>query len=128
MKLAKHLLGAVFFLALTACAFQQPRSDADYGAVPGDYQQLIVAYYQDILKDPESAKYKFELPQRAYGNTGLAYGGGVTWIGMAVRIQINAKNSFGGYTGFKPYTVFFTNGRVTGQAEGWSPLLVTFVD
>lgn len=128
MKHLKLVVLSILIFVLVGCAFQKPHPDTDYGRIPDDYQSLIVSYFQEILKDPDSAKFKFETPQRAYRNTGLAYGGSVTWIGYAVRIQINAKNSLGGYTGFEPYTVFFTNGRVVGQAEGWTRSLVTFVD
>jgi len=65
-----------------------------------------------VLKDPESARYRFGTPKKAYVNEGLAYGGGVAWYGWLVDVAVNAKNSFGGYTGAKPYVALFKNGRV----------------
>ena len=33
-------------------------------------------------------------------------------------VGVNAKNSFGGYTGSKPYMLFFVNGEVESMAYG----------
>lgn len=52
------------------------------------YQQLLL----DNLKDPSSAQFK---------NLRLVTGEG----GEALCGEVNAKNAFGGYTGFKPFVV-----------------------
>lgn len=49
---------------------------------------------QEMLKDPESARFR-----RIYGAKG-----GVRKI--AICGEVNAKNSYGGYTGYKPFMVF----------------------
>lgn len=122
------LLLSVFPVLLSSCAFQKPLPAMSYDTPPENYERLIVRYFHNVLKDPESAKYEFDVPRRAYANAGLAYGGQVTWTGYAVRVQVNAKNSYGGYVGFTPYTVLFTGVLIHDIREGQNPVLVTFVD
>lgn len=84
--------------------FQSPPEDADYGEAP-EIGESVKAYFSRILKDPESAQYRKGHLGKAYCNKGIAWGGDVVWHGYAANIYINAKNSYGGYTGFKPYTI-----------------------
>ena len=72
-------------------------SSADYGPPPSNYETTIKDYLSETLKDPYSAdiKYLFE-PRKDW--TGL---GGNKQFGYAVCARVNAKNSFGAYTGFK---------------------------
>lgn len=114
-------------LLLSGC-FAKPDPGANYGELPADYQQQAQTYFADVLKDPDSARYKFGTPRRAYGNNGLVYGGKIAFVGWAVPVYINAKNSFGGYTGYEPYLVIFVDGHVFTHVEGENPPLVTFVD
>ena len=68
--------------------------------VPEIVQIKIQESVRDILKDPESARFKDIKEQssydmcvdRAWGRSGLKYIG-----------KVNAKNSYGGYTGFKRF-------------------------
>ena len=113
------LLG-VLMVVLTGCSFQQLSSDHNFGSVPTDYKDKIVAYYQMVLKDPESAKYRFGTPYTAYTNIGTAAGGEVSWSGWAVDVQINAKNSYGGYTGFETERVLFKNNTVYKLPYGYA--------
>lgn len=58
----------------------------------------IKTVVEDKLKDPESARFKWE-----------KWNGGIYYCGM-----VNAKNSYGGYVGFVPFiaVVAFANDRV----------------
>lgn len=116
----KHILIIALLSLLTACtsAFQKPDASANYGNPPLAYEETIKAYFSNVLKDPESAKYKFGNPVRAYANNGLAYGGKVAWVGYMVEVQINAKNSYGGYVGYKPHMVLFTGNAIAQHVEG----------
>jgi hypothetical protein len=92
--------------------------------MPSDYEALIKAEMEYMLKDPESARFRFGTPTRAYSNKGLIYGGGIAFVGHAVTVHINARNSYGGYTGFKEYTALFSNGSLWKVIEGnGQPLL-----
>lgn len=117
-------------LLVTACAsaFQRPEPTAEYGRPPQNYEDTIRAQFEQVLKDPESARYRFGHPVKAYANEGLAYGGNVSWVGYLVDVQVNAKNSFGGYVGFKPYMMFFSGDRVVRYLEGSEHVLVHRMD
>ena len=119
----KHLV-LIFALALAGCVSaptQQEMSAADYGPVPTNYESTIKDYLSQTLKDPYSAdiKYLFE-PRKDW--SGL---GGNKQFGYAVCAQVNAKNSFGAYTGFKLAYFLIRNDQVVastglggGQLEG----------
>src|SRR3989344_3264916 len=118
----------VFLITACASAFQRPDPAADYGSMPQAYEEAIKTHFEQILKDPESARYRFGRPIKAYANEGLAYGGKIAWIGYLVDVQVNAKNSFGGYVGFKPYMVFFSGNRIVRHFEGSEHVLVHRVE
>lgn len=102
-------------LMITGCAPKPPShtaiSSANYGKLPEDYQQQIKNHMSTVLKDPESARYTFEPPFKAYSQDGSmsSTGGGVTY-GYVAGVQLNAKNSYGGYTGNQLYVFMFSNG------------------
>ena len=62
------------------------------------------------LKDPYSAKYTFEEPRKGMCKDGLLLGGEKHY-GYIVPVTINAKNSYGGYTGNELHYFFFSEGR-----------------
>ena len=105
----KNILSIITFVASTAllssCAtsFEKPSEDLDYGLSPKAKTDTIKEYFSVVLKDPDSANYKFGSPVKAYCNKGLAFGGKLAWTGWVLPFSINAKNSYGGYTGFKGY-------------------------
>jgi hypothetical protein len=82
---------------------------ADYGQFPTEPEPLIKDYMQSRLKDPSSAQYQF-------------VGGPVKmWVkgdtvkhvfGYGICTRINAKNSFGGYTGAQPYLFMIKNDSI----------------
>ncbi|MGC1034166.1 hypothetical protein [Pantoea agglomerans] len=102
-------------LLVTGCAPKPPSmtsiKNASYGVLPNDYQQQIKKYMTSILIDPESARYTFEPPFKAYSQDGSlsSTAGGVVY-GYAAGVQVNAKNSYGGYTGNQLYVFMFSNG------------------
>lgn len=117
-------IATVFLVTACASAFQRPEPMSDYGSPPQGYEEAIKVHFEKVLKDPESARYRFGQPIKAYANEGLAYGGKVTWVGYLVDVQVNAKNSFGGYVGFKPYMVLFSGNRIVRYIEGKDHVLV----
>lgn len=100
---------------LSGCAPKPPSqveiSSANYGTLPSDYKEQITKYIQSILKDPESARYTFEPPFKGYSQDGsLSSTGALVTYGQVVGVQVNAKNSYGGYTGNQLYVFMFSNG------------------
>lgn len=109
-------ISLVLTFTLFGCAIpptQQEIASADYGLYPKDYEEIIKSYMNNILKDPMSAQYTFlGAPQIAW----TAYGGKKFGYGTCVRI--NAKNSFGGYTGNQLSYFLIRNGSVVTALVG----------
>ena len=114
----KTFMNHIYFLAtasiLSGCvsSYQRPEPGADYGIPPVNYEQTIKEHFESVLKDPESAIYRFGQPIKAYENEGLFFGGKLIWLGYLVDVEVNAKNSFGGYVGYKPYIFLFNGNQI----------------
>jgi hypothetical protein len=114
------LTAAIAALALgtTGCVTMpkpEELASADFGQFPTTYQQVIQNYMSENLKDPDSATYRFEAPRKGFSQDGWAVGGR-KYFGYVVAAHINAKNSFGGYTGAQLY-YFLLHGK--GEGEKW---------
>ncbi|CNJ19119.1 Uncharacterised protein [Yersinia aldovae] len=101
--------------ALVGCAPKAPSqvavSTANYGVLPADYQEQIKVHMSNSLKDPDSAKYTFLPTFKGYSQDGSmsSSGGGVSY-GYVAPVLVNAKNSYGGYTGNQKYVFIFSGG------------------
>jgi hypothetical protein len=123
-------------LALSSCASTavKPEEAAklNYGAAPAQPEEDAKAYFETRLKDPRSAEYRFKKPFRGYTREIPISGGGVRTAGWVMITQVNAKNGFGGYTGWKTYRLFFKDGKLLGEFDGndWysEPWLKGYVD
>lgn len=116
-------------LLLTACVTQptdhtgRKLSLADVGPPPSDINEVISNVLRYRLKDFDSAKIETPVKPRPVvfaRATGLNTGG----AGWEICPMVNAKNSFGAYTGFKPIFIFWKEGEVidfnaTEMAEFW---------
>ena len=97
------------------------------GRSPENYQEAITNWITPTLKDPDSAEYKFETPYRQALPAGV-FNMKKFWLGWEVDAQVNAKNSYGGYVGYTPYSFFFQGDeiRATAQADvlsgDWVPV------
>lgn len=83
-------------------------SKADYGNPPADYKLKIKSWLESNLKDPESAKVSEPTALRKE----VAFENKQAIFGYTTCMGINAKNSYGGYTGIKGYWFFFHKGRI----------------
>ncbi|MBK0003175.1 hypothetical protein [Erwinia sp. S38] len=113
----KKLLVLIFSLLLYACAATPPSQmqlhSADYGELPENYQQQVKNWWGTMLKDPYSAQYTFGKPSKAWFKDGiLAESGGAMRFGWLIPITVNAKNSYGAYTGLEAHTVFYSHGKI----------------
>jgi len=95
---------------------------ADFGIPPsGSPGKVIEAAMSQILKDPESARYRFTEPVHGWftlvdldeRTADQPYELGHVF-GWKVAFGVNAKNSYGGYGGEKAYTAFFVDGKLRG--------------
>ncbi len=102
MRIVVKILVLLIFLMVIGCASgptEEEVANADYGNYPKNEDQIIKNYMDRRLKDSDSAKYEFLNKPRAFY---MGRGNNVSY-GYAVCIEINSKNSYGGYTGWKPY-------------------------
>lgn len=103
-------------LAIAGCATppsQQELESADYGAYPVSYEQIIKNRMSTILKDPDSAQYRFLNTPKTGWNS---FGG--KKFGYIVCVNINAKNSYGGYVGYRMSYFMIKNDLIIDSAHG----------
>lgn len=86
--------------------------------LPKNYQHQVKAWAETGLKDPFSAKYKF----------GESYVGYIANIkpkqstpAVFVFVMINAKNTYGGYTGYEIYRCAITDSVGPAQCHTYTP-------
>jgi len=116
MKLLLALLAAATLL--TGCAqvqapTQAQLDSADYGVEPQDYERVIRYFYQLRLRDPSSAQYQgWTKPVKYWYGTR-----DTSTFGYLVCVSVNAKNAYGGYTGFQTDGHLIRNGVVVRYFE-----------
>lgn len=129
-KLAKYL-AVIFSLALAGCVSvnQDEIKTANFGDKPSNYEERVKDYMAMELKDPMSAVYSFRPPlRRAVVKMGMS-DNFTKYYGWVVEVSVNAKNSFGGYTGAETHFIFIRpdglRADITSRLKGgWA----TFVD
>ena len=110
------LVGTLAVALLAGCASAptpQEIQSADYGAsvYQSDAETAVRTYFNGRLKDPDSARYSFGNVQRGWA-VGDAFHGRKLDAGYLLEVSVNAKNSYGGYTGAKPYRFLLHNDRI----------------
>ncbi|EGH0029542.1 hypothetical protein ID086_002925 [Salmonella enterica] len=117
INLKNILVGLIAFLSLllSGCAqFNRPSDikiqNGDYGLAPTDEDKAeIKDFIRSNLIAPNSAIFKIDTPKKYW----LTDYKGVTHFGYFIGVLVNAKNSFGGYTGWQPEGIFYKNGSMT---------------
>lgn len=119
----------IFSFALAGCMTPPTNSSgklltlADAGPPPTDVAETVRNALRFRLKDFESAK--IEIPNQprpvVFATASGLNAGGAGWEICPV---VNAKNSFGGYTGYKPIFILWSRGQVidfnaSDMAEFW---------
>jgi len=119
------VITGVVVLLLAGCATKPTLDElnsADYGAYPYGYKDTISSHMSRRLKDPESARYDYlNQPQKAWNGFGGAK------YGYAVCVNVNAKNSFGGYTGGQMSYFLLRGSSVIDSSHGNSEYSAIFV-
>ena len=118
MKSIKILILVFSTFLLGACAStniyiptSQDMEKADFGTFPENYQELVKNYMERRLKDPESVRYRFQdKPIKWYEISDTL---ATTVFNYQLVVFINAKNSYGGYTGENEYRFSLKNGVIT---------------
>jgi hypothetical protein len=85
---------------------------ADYGDPPDQYvvEPIARRAILDSLKDPNSAIINFSPIQKAW----FREFGRPNRFAWRLTASVNARNSFGGYTGAKPWYFFFRGNELVG--------------
>jgi hypothetical protein len=107
-----RLASLAIALPILGCSTPPPSPQelaaAEYGPYPAQYQAKIATYLQTTLKDPESARISTPFaPKKTFAGLNKPVYGWGTCMG------VNAKNSFGGYTGTKIYFFLFRDGEIS---------------
>jgi len=120
------IVPAIILLSLSACV--QPQSmrppveqgwkpdttNADHGQYPKNYVAIIKKWYMANLKDPESAKFiSFSKPRKEHAIANQFTHEAI--YGYTACATVNAKNSYGGYSGNKTDWFLIRNGAVVRQ-------------
>ena len=111
------LVAAVLALAAGCASVPPPTVEelktADYGEKPTQHNELIGAYFAARLKDAASAKLQANQPEHGYyRESGFKFQKKPYKFAWMVTAIVNAKNSFGAYTGFKQYKFFFRGEQI----------------
>ena len=109
------IVGAFLTLSISvaACApSMEAVANLPVGPKPQNAQGQATAFVKNLLKDPYSAHFDQISPARV---STCSYFG--PWRGWYVQLSVNAKNSFGGYTGSSTYYVWFRNGHAVAAVE-----------
>ena len=127
-NLATHAaLTGSFSLLLAACAIPPEPApmdismstvrSADYGVYPNDYEQQIRQYLNDTLLDPDSAKIRITPPRKVFKiyETDDHPSQPKYYPCYLVCAEVNAKNTYGGYTGWQTKRYRFTNGSMEDE-------------
>lgn len=107
-------LPALLLLAALAGCASGPGTPADYGPKPTDPMRVMRDYLRVALKDPYSAQIEMRAVGQITNRTSLFTPMLYAW---GICAEVNAKNAFGGYTGFKPVIVLWRADR--GIVEGY---------
>lgn len=106
---------------LAGCASAPMHADgrlvtlADAGPVPEDQAAIVLGVLKEALRDPESAKVEIDrAPRRVIVSKLLERKGGAAWELCPL---VNAKNAYGGYTGYKRVHILW-NERVVDYSVG----------
>ena len=108
--------------ALTACVTAptgqggKPLTLADAGPKPADAMAIANAAILPMLKDPESARFQLIRPARpvVMADTVFHKGG----AGWEICVNVNAKNSFGGYVGYRTTYLMWNTGKIIMHIDG----------
>ena len=135
---ARATLTGSFSLLLVACAdLPQPTPieismsnvrSADYGTYPEHYEQQIHQYLNDTLLDPDSAKIRIAPPRKVfkiYNPETKIYSPKTPKQLKSegyylVCAEVNAKNTFGGYTGWQTHRYRFHKGGLVEDEKNLS--------
>lgn len=91
-------------------------------SIPENWKEIVENGIRGILKDPESARFRYPNEKQKYCgisniSDGIAHkitlSSKSPLLGYSGIVFVNAKNSFGGYVGEEPYWYMITDGELS---------------
>lgn len=121
MKMLRLMTLALTLLITAGCASgpsQEQITNANYGSAPDQaaVEQAAKSFFTMHLKDASSAQYQFAPAYKGWVSTNRLEGSKLV-AGYILDALVNAKNSFGGYTGWQKYQFVFNNGKIVRAAS-----------
>lgn len=116
------LVCAITAASLAGCAAapvtQSELAAADYGAPQSQDQAVAaaVSWLESYLKDPYSAHYTWQPIYKGIVTTSML-DGGRHLPGYILDGTVNAKNSYGGYTGAQDFQFLIRDGKVLSVSK-----------
>ena len=106
----------VALLCLSGCSTTLTQAEldkADYGYVitQESAERAALQFLHSYLKDPASALCEWKPIYKGGRKDGLI-DGNHSHFGYILDGKVNAKNSYGGYIGYKDYEFIFNNGQI----------------
>ena len=95
---------------------------ADVGSKPNNYKKIVEDAIRNELKDPESARFS----DMTHPKKEVMVEQGNFVYGYSLCVNVNAKNSYGGYVGKQLYWVFMRNNnvlRITNTTEPYGNII-----
>ena len=121
-----YMLSAMFAVGCAAPERAVDSEAVSFEGRPADPEAAALNYVDErikpILKDPDSMKLEL-IPDSFYQRTCQVVFSGAKYKSWAIGVHINAKNSYGGFTGNQPYIIHFKDGE---PIDHIGPLPVAF--
>lgn len=112
LLMAVVLSGCGFAYNINRDKLLESATEADFGPPPpANHEEIEKAFILESLKDPESARFKsIDKMNKTAIQSGFASPTPIlVWI---TGLSVNAKNSYGGYTGFQYYLFAWQNEKI----------------
>jgi len=112
MKTFFTLLATLLLAGCATTLTPQQEAALEYGERPENAEATARAWFNRTLKDPYTAHYSFKEVEQGWMRDAPIMGGKIHG-GWRIMADVNAKNSYGGYTGVQQYIFFFENTKLT---------------
>lgn len=106
----RGVCGLALILFLSGCVSPssiQPAEPTNEQLYPHNYRADLVAKIKGLVKDPYSIR-SSEISNPQSGFVGILRGGSAP----VICVRFNGKNSFGAYTGVRPWAFVYRNGQI----------------
>lgn len=116
MQIFRVIVVTMLISMIAGCASgptQDQIAGANYGSPPDQskIEQVAKSFFTMHLKDAGSAQYQFAPSYKGWVSTNRLEGSKF-FAGYILDVLVNAKNSYGGYTGWQKYQFVFNDGNL----------------